>query len=408
MRRRSLHRAGYVAGLWMFSMAAQFLTDAYAAGPDGKQADRTGILRVRTVLLASAGQEDGSLNEITLSKPGNPDSVATKPGIAKSSRLNMPLAHRAKPNSRSKGSVSPISSAAAAHTASGPSHKLALRFSMTLSDPAQPIQPVSPVSTNVAAEVESPAKEKKLRELYAQIAATEKLIEARQRQLALMESPSDPGFEGAGLTSTKSGDSNSAEVVKQQSKPKAATQGVQSASDDLLRQVRSLEILRVDPAIGLVVMSFSVLAVFGYRKIKSMYHGQAEAPDIHEDGRYPRLSVINQAAASRIEQTMKSPAYVEQKTQPILPPEYEMLEEADIYLRFGHDKLAEEALREAIKINPRNPQAYLTLLRICFSRKDSAAFLALARQLQPLSDEYIWAKAAEMGRDLEPANTLYT
>ena len=104
---------------------------------------------------------------------------------------------------------------------------------------------------------------------------------------------------------------------------------------------------------------------------------------------------------------MKTPAYVEQKTQSIFPPEYEMLEEADIYLRFGHDKLAEEALREAIKINPRNPQAYLTLLRICFSRKDSAGFVALAKQLQPLSDENVWAKVAEMGRALDPANTLY-
>lgn len=105
---------------------------------------------------------------------------------------------------------------------------------------------------------------------------------------------------------------------------------------------------------------------------------------------------------------MKTPAYVEQKTQSILPPEYEMLEETDIYLRFGHDKLAEEALREAIKINPGNPQAYLTLLRICFSRKNSAAFLALARQLQALSDENIWAKAAEMGRNLDPANAFYS
>jgi tetratricopeptide repeat protein len=106
-----------------------------------------------------------------------------------------------------------------------------------------------------------------------------------------------------------------------------------------------------------------------------MRYGQPEATEIHENGGYSGLSVINQATASRIEKSMKTPAYVEQKTQSILPPEYETLEEADIYLRFGHDKLAEEALREAIKINPGNPQAYLTLLRICFSRKDSALFL---------------------------------
>jgi hypothetical protein len=222
------------------------------------------------------------------------------------------------------------------------------------------------------------------------------MIEARQRQLENMESPSNPR------------DSEAADIASQQSKPEPARQDVQSASVGLLYQAPSFEVSRLDLAIGLVVMSFSALALFGYRKIKSIHRGQPKAPDFHEDGGYPRLSAINQAATPRIGQTMKTPAYVEQKTQSIFPPEYEMLEEADIYLRFGHDKLAEEALREAIKINPRNPQAYLTLLRICFSRKDSADFVALAKQVQPLSDENVWAKVAEMGRSLDPANALYS
>ena len=96
-----------------------------------------------------------------------------------------------------------------------------------------------------------------------------------------------------------------------------------------------------------------------------------------------------------------------EKSQSILPPEYEMLEEADIYLRFGHDKLAEEALREAIKINPQNPQAYLTLLRIYFSNEDADGFLELAKQLKLLGDESTWPKVAEMGRNLDESNSLY-
>ncbi len=411
MRRRSFQRARYIAGLWICSMAVQNLTNAYAAGLDGIQAEGTGMLQVRTMLLASAGQEDGSLpvNDITGSKLAYQDSAsASEPDVAKSSRMNKPLAHRSKQNKRSEVSIPPTVSGAVARADSRPSRKLVLLLSTTLSDTAQAMQPASPVSTNGAGEMESAAKERKLRELYAQIAATEKMIEARQRQLDIMEGRSDPGVAGSGLADMRSGDSNAAEVVSQQSKTKAATQDVQSASDDLLRQVRSLEIPPVDPTIVLAVISFSALAVFSYRKIKSMRYGQPEATDIREDGGYPGLSVINQAAASRIGKSMKTPAYVEQKTQSILPPEYEMLEETDIYLRFGHDKLAEEALREAIKINPGNPQAYLTLLRICFSRKNSAAFLALARQLQALSDENIWAKAAEMGRNLDPANAFYS
>ncbi len=96
-----------------------------------------------------------------------------------------------------------------------------------------------------------------------------------------------------------------------------------------------------------------------------------------------------------------------EKLQPLLPPEYEMLEEADIYLRFGHDKLAEEALREAIKINPKNPQAYLTLLRIYFSREETDSFLELAKQVKSLGDESVWSRVAEMGRNLDSNNLLY-
>jgi pilus assembly protein FimV len=336
------------------------------------------------MMVASAGEVTSTRKNITRSKPDYPDSdAASNPGVGKLS-------------------------GAVARADSGPSHKLVLQLSTTLSASGQAIRPATQVSTNAAAEVEPTAKEKKLSELYAQIAATEKMIEARQRQLDTMESPSNPDVAGSALTNTSAGDSKAADIASQQSKPDPVPRDIRPASDGLLYQARSFEVSRLDLAIGLVAMSFFALVLFGYRKIGSVYRGQPEVPDSHEDGGYPRLSAINQAATLRREHTMKTPAYIEQKTQSILPPEYEMLQEADIYLRFGHDKLAEEALREAIKINPKNPQAYLTLLRICFSRKDSTAFVALAKQLQPLSDENVWAKVAEMGRTLDPANILYS
>ena len=104
---------------------------------------------------------------------------------------------------------------------------------------------------------------------------------------------------------------------------------------------------------------------------------------------------------------MKIPARAAQDAQPILLPEYELLEEAEINLRFGHDKLAEEVLKEAIKINPKNPHAYLILLRIYVAREDTAAFLAVGQRLKLLGDESAWKKAAEMGRKLDPDNQLY-
>jgi Tfp pilus assembly protein FimV len=106
-------------------------------------------------------------------------------------------------------------------------------------------------------------------------------------------------------------------------------------------------------------------------------------------------------------QTMKTSAHKEEKLESIMPPEYEMLEEVDIYLRFGHDKLAEELLREAVKVNPKNPQIYLKLLRIYFAREDIAAYQEEAQHLKSLGNEMAWAEAAKMGLNLEPGNALY-
>jgi hypothetical protein len=128
--------------------------------------------------------------------------------------------------------------------------------------------------------------------------------------------------------------------------------------------------------------------------------------DVHD----PELvlpSAIAKTVLTVDEQAGKTLVNDEQKSLSVLPPEYEMLEEADIYLRFGHDKLAEEVLRAAIKTNPKNPQAYVKLLRIYFAREDCAAFLAVARHLKALEDETAWEKATEMGRNLDPGNALY-
>ncbi len=88
-------------------------------------------------------------------------------------------------------------------------------------------------------------------------------------------------------------------------------------------------------------------------------------------------------------------------------PEYDLLEEADIYLRFGHNKLAEEVLREAINMNPANPQGYLTLLGIFEMRSDVKEFSKFASKLKELGDDDSWQQAAEMGRKIDPSNPMY-
>jgi pilus assembly protein FimV len=300
-----------------------------------------------------------------------------------------------------------------------PSGKLSLTLSMTLSVPASAsTQPASAPRISDVPQGAQASKEKRLSELYSQIAETEKLIQAQQRQLANFDgprnSPTNPGapsVAGSGMSAQSAVASIAPKVDHTQTKPKMVAAEIKPAGQGVMKQIELLEMSWVKLATGLALLLVA-LAFVWYRKVQTAHLGTShhfKIPNqVHEDTESAMPSTITKKSVPLVERSMKVPAYIEQKTQSILPPEYEMLEEADIYLRFGHDKLAEEALREAIKINPRNPQAYLTLSRIYFSHGDSAAFLTLANQLKPLSDVNVWDKVAEMGRSLDPDNPLYS
>lgn len=107
------------------------------------------------------------------------------------------------------------------------------------------------------------------------------------------------------------------------------------------------------------------------------------------------------------DQSVKVPKYKEEKTPSAVSPEYDLLEEADIYLRFGHDKLAEEVLRDALKINASNPEIYMSLLGIFDTRGDAPGFEKIASALKPIADNATWKKVVEMGKKLDIGNPLY-
>lgn len=84
--------------------------------------------------------------------------------------------------------------------------------------------------------------------------------------------------------------------------------------------------------------------------------------------------------------------------------------EAEVYMAYGRDVQAEEILREAMARDPQRHEIHLKLLEIYAARKDHGSFEALARQLYAAtggSPDPDWEKAAEMGRALDPANSLY-
>ncbi|PPE67756.1 FimV/HubP family polar landmark protein [Caldimonas caldifontis] len=83
--------------------------------------------------------------------------------------------------------------------------------------------------------------------------------------------------------------------------------------------------------------------------------------------------------------------------------------EADVYLAYGRDLQAEEILKEAMRANPDRLAIRTKLLEVYAKRRDSKGFELLATQLYGLTagQGEDWARAQELGRQIDPDNALY-
>ena len=83
--------------------------------------------------------------------------------------------------------------------------------------------------------------------------------------------------------------------------------------------------------------------------------------------------------------------------------------EAEVYMAYGRDKQAEEILRDAISKEHTRYELHMKLLEVYASRNDIAAFETTAGELYTTlgAQDPVWAKVAEMGRQIEPENPLY-
>jgi Tfp pilus assembly protein FimV len=414
MRVEAIHYAGNAAQLWMLSVAVLFVANANALGLGDIQANGNpdGMDKAQIALIPSVSTEQAENSQRPEgAKPKQPNSgsvAAPKHGKTKPAAIKKP------------GVLSVIGKKKIK-----PSDKLSLSLSMTLSIPGnEPVRPRNSTKIGEALQPDSIAKEKTLSVLNTQITEMEQMIKAQQSQLDISTNPSYSRVAPSGVLAQSSavgglpGVSSVLGIGNEQPKPKIVAPVLRQADKEENSRVELLKMSWIKPAIGLVLVLLAVPGFVWYSRYKATqqwkrgsFHDLSGVHDDLSDVHDPELvepPAIAQTTLPVDEQTIKTPAYGEEKSQSILPPEYGMLEEADIYLRFGHDKLAEEVLREAIKINPKNPQAYLRLLRIYFAREDSIAFLAVAQHLKSLGDGMAWAKATEMGRNLDPNNALYS
>ena len=83
--------------------------------------------------------------------------------------------------------------------------------------------------------------------------------------------------------------------------------------------------------------------------------------------------------------------------------------EADVYLAYGRDLQAEEILKEAMRATPERMAIRSKLLEVYAKRRDTKGFELLASQMFNLTrgEGEDWAKAQELGRSIDPENTLY-
>jgi len=83
--------------------------------------------------------------------------------------------------------------------------------------------------------------------------------------------------------------------------------------------------------------------------------------------------------------------------------------EADVYLAYGRDLQAEEILKEAMRSNPERLAIRTKLLEVYAKRRDIKGFELLATQLFALTrgEGDDWAKAQELGAQIDPDNPMY-
>jgi len=83
--------------------------------------------------------------------------------------------------------------------------------------------------------------------------------------------------------------------------------------------------------------------------------------------------------------------------------------EADVYLAYGRDLQAEEILKEAMRSTPDRMAIRTKLLEVYAKRRDTKGFELLATQLFALTrgEGEDWAKAQEMGAQIDPDNPLF-
>ena len=133
--------------------------------------------------------------------------------------------------------------------------------------------------------------------------------------------------------------------------------------------------------------------------------------DLTHDSVADSSSVFGSAASSN--QDTQSPSVQSEFSQggigAIDTEEVDPVAEADVYMAYGRDAQAEEILKEALQKDQSRHAVRVKLMEIYAARKDLRAFETTAGELYAATggEGPDWEKAAALGTQLDPSNTMY-
>ena len=164
-------------------------------------------------------------------------------------------------------------------------------------------------------------------------------------------------------------------------------------------------------ALGLGGLALALLAGFGiYRYAKRAKKDSGETSFL--ESRLQPDSFFGASGGQRIDTrdaggTSSSMTYSLSQLDAI--GDVDPVAEADVYLAYGRDLQAEEILKEAMRSSPERLAIRTKLLEVYAKRRDTKGFELLATQLFALTrgEGEDWAKAQQLGAEIDPDNPMF-
>ena len=164
-------------------------------------------------------------------------------------------------------------------------------------------------------------------------------------------------------------------------------------------------------ALGLGALALALLAGFGVYKLSKRARKESGETSFLESRLQPD-SFFGASGGQRIDTrdaggASSSMSYSLSQLDAI--GDVDPVAEADVYLAYGRDLQAEEILKEAMRSNPDRMAIRTKLLEVYAKRRDTKGFELLATQLFALTrgEGEDWAKAQELGSQIDPENPLF-